>query len=185
MNGNTTLIVYLGIFFGVMIGQQVVARFQHVRRAKSVKHLPMELILRSLASIILLPAGYLQPKYVPLAFVVTGICIMLLGVTLALWAQSVMGRLWIPGIGTHTGHKLVTSGPFGYIRHPIYTGIGLVAIGGAVCSMNPFTLGFGGLFWLSIVIRVPHEEMLMHQKFKKRWERYVESTGFFVPRFRR
>lgn len=185
MNGNTAMIVAMVIFPVLVIGQQIVALSKRTTRAKTAKQLPMEFILRCGAIAVLPLVGYFQPKHVPLVFVIFGACTMLLGIALALWAQSVMGHLWIPGIGTHKGHKLVTSGPFGYIRHPIYTGIGLMAIGSVILSMNPFMLGFSGLLWLSVAIRVPHEEMLMHQKFKKRWERYVESTGLFIPRFRR
>lgn len=185
MNGNTAVIVVMGIFLVLGIGQQVVALSKRTTRAKTVRQLPREFTLRCGAIVVMPLAVYFQPKHVPLVFVIFGACVILPGLILSLWAQAVMGRFWIPGIGTHKGHKLVTSGPFGYIRHPIYTGAGLMAIGSAIFSMNIFMLGVNGLLWLSMAIRVPYEEKLMHQKFKKRWEHYVESTGLFMPRFRR
>jgi len=185
MTGMTTLAIFLGFFGGMTIGQLVVAKYQGVTRPKSVSRLPREAIFRHVAVVFGFLASFLQPRHVPLAFVLVGSLIMLFGTAFTLWSQSVLGRNWIPGIGTHHSHKLVTDGPYAHIRHPIYTGVAIVVVGGAICCTNLLLLVAGALLWLSMAIRIPHEENLMHKKFKKRWERYEETTGSFVPRVRR
>ena len=49
------------------------------------------------------------------------------GVVFAWWARLHLGRLWSSAIARKEGHRVVDSGPYALVRHPIYTGL-LVAI---------------------------------------------------------
>ena len=149
-------------------------------------HLPNEIIFRGLGGTAI-PLSFLvlTPKHVPLPVVIVGTVVMSGGLALVLWSQATLGRNWIGGIGLRKGHKLITSGPYSMVRNPLYTGIAIVIVGGAIACMNPLLIPAGALFWLSMAIRVPSEEELMQKKFRKQWDAYVASTGCFVPRFRR
>ena len=79
---------------------------------------------------------------------------------------------------------LVTTGPYRYIRHPLYSfatlcllGIGMAIDNGAfiVLPLGAFTL---------MVIRVPREEALLVEKFGDAYREYRSRTGRFLPRLR-
>src|ERR1700761_3711852 len=67
------------------------------------------------------------------AFVVLTV-ITLAGIAFTWWARIHLGRFWSNAITHKEGHKVIDTGPYGLVRHPIYTGqiIGLLAIGLAV-----------------------------------------------------
>ena len=55
--------------------------------------------------------------------------IMLAGLSLTWWARLHLGRLWSSAITRKEGHRIIDTGPYALVRHPIYTGliVGLVA----------------------------------------------------------
>ncbi|HEX6807268.1 MAG TPA: isoprenylcysteine carboxylmethyltransferase family protein, partial [Gemmatimonadaceae bacterium] len=55
-----------------------------------------------------------------------------IGVAVAIWARLYIGRNWSPRPAMKEGHELVTSGPYAFVRHPIYSGIILAALGTAL-----------------------------------------------------
>src|SRR5579863_77561 len=54
---------------------------------------------------------------------VTGTVLCGLGFALAIWARKHLGKNWSREPSIQAGHELVTSGPYQFVRHPIYTGI--------------------------------------------------------------
>ena len=54
---------------------------------------------------------------------------MLLGFAFAWWARIAMGSLWSGRITRKPDHAILDTGPFGIVRHPIYTGILLAVLG--------------------------------------------------------
>jgi protein-S-isoprenylcysteine O-methyltransferase Ste14 len=59
--------------------------------------------------------------------------LLLAGFAFTWWARIHLGRLWSGAITRKEGHRLIDSGPYGIVRHPIYTGI-LVAIFGTMLA---------------------------------------------------
>ena len=170
------------MFTLMVVAQQVLARLQRVPRPKQLIRLPNEKWLRLFAFFAISMMPLYQLDQIPTPFFAIGAVIMLCGAALMLWAQYTLGKNWIPGAGIHKSHKLVMDGPYSKVRHPLYTAIGMFWIGGAIATLNFGILIAGVFLWLSMAIRVPSEENLMRQKFKKRWEQYQASTAMFFPR---
>jgi protein-S-isoprenylcysteine O-methyltransferase Ste14 len=55
------------------------------------------------------------------AYVLAGV--MLLGLFLTWWARLHLGRLWSSAVSRKEDHRIVDTGPYAFIRHPIYTGL--------------------------------------------------------------
>jgi hypothetical protein len=53
---------------------------------------------------------------------------------IAVWARRQLGKQWSPGITEKVGHQLVRSGPYRFIRHPIYTAMLGMYLGTALVS---------------------------------------------------
>jgi len=62
----------------------------------------------------------------------TAAVLSVIGVGFAIWARAHLGRNWSSRPATKEHHELVTTGPYAYVRHPIYTGIILMAFATAL-----------------------------------------------------
>jgi len=109
-----------------------------------------------------------------------GLIIFLLGLFTAIWARVYLGKNWGMPMSTKQHPELVTSGPYRYIRHPIYTGILLATIGSGLAS---------SLFWLIVfaitaiyfVYSAVVEEKLMMKQFSKVYPSYKSKTKMLIP----
>lgn len=80
--------------------------------------------------------------------------------------------------------KLVTSGIFRYLQHPIYTAFCLFYIPGVVIMTRSVTgLLLPFVFYLLIRRHIPYEERYLEDRFGKEYTDYRESTGRIFPRF--
>jgi protein-S-isoprenylcysteine O-methyltransferase Ste14 len=92
-----------------------------------------------------------------------GFVIGLLGVAIAGWAQVTIGRQWSAQLQLTEGHRLVTSGPYAYIRHPIYAALIAVSISFALITANYLFIGFGILSIALSIDRIPREERMLRE----------------------
>lgn len=102
------------------------------------------------------------------------------------WSHMVLGKNWSPGLVIFTSHQLVTSGPFRYVRHPMYTAFILSAIGWLFLSANWL---LGGFYFLSAVAmiaeRLRDEERMLVETFGDEYRAYKSKTPGIFPRFSR
>lgn len=116
----------------------------------------------------------------------TGVVIFLVALTLIQRAYTELGRNWTPTYQSVEGHALVTSGIYGYIRHPIYAGMLLWAIAQPLLLQNwlvgpLFLILFPPLF----LMRLPREEQQLLDLFGEEYRSYMGRTGRIIPRLRR
>jgi protein-S-isoprenylcysteine O-methyltransferase Ste14 len=111
---------------------------------------------------------------------IASLVLYIAGFALAIWARRRLGRNWGMPMSLRQGHELVTTGPYRYVRHPIYTGILLAMLGSALAA--------GGL-WLVIFIYIGiysvysarTEEQLMMREFPEQYAQYKRRTKALVP----
>ena len=109
-----------------------------------------------------------------------GVVLFSLGITLAVWARIYLGRNWGTPMSEKADPELVTTGPYRYVRHPIYSGIVLGMIGTAVAIT---------LYWLIAVVFVGAyfvysatvEEHIMERLFPNAYPAYKRSTKMLIP----
>ena len=56
------------------------------------------------------------------------------GLAFAVWARVHLGRNWSGSVTVKEGHELIRTGPYAYVRHPIYTGLITAVLGTAIAS---------------------------------------------------
>src|SRR5215469_4438569 len=61
-----------------------------------------------------------------------GVVVTCFGIALAVWSRVCLGQYWSARVTLKHDHQLIRSGPYQYVRHPIYTGMLVGAIGRAV-----------------------------------------------------
>jgi protein-S-isoprenylcysteine O-methyltransferase Ste14 len=84
-----------------------------------------------------------------------GIGLTAIGVAIAIWARYCLGEFWSARVMLKQSHRIIRSGPYAFVRHPIYTGMLTAAIG---------------------------EEALLMAEFGGEYASYRRSTGFLFPR---
>jgi protein-S-isoprenylcysteine O-methyltransferase Ste14 len=99
------------------------------------------------------------------------------------WAHAAIGKFFSFSMRTIEGHKLITSGPYHWVRHPIYT----VFMGFGVAYLLLCSNWLVGLCWLggAVIIaacRVKTEEAVLIAKFGDQYRAYIKTTGRFFPR---
>lgn len=111
-----------------------------------------------------------------------GVVIALIGFALLQWAHNALGKNWSDIPGVQREHTLTTSGPYQWIRHPIYTAFILILGSTLLISANAF---IGGLWLLMTVgdvfFRVRVEETLMAERFGAAYAEYAAHTGALFP----
>jgi len=113
-----------------------------------------------------------------------GVSISILGVSFWIYSQYVLDKYWSPQLQVQKEHKIITSGPYKSIRHPIYSSMFLWCIGIALFTANIGWILFAAICILFLLIRVPKEEKMMIEQFGDEYKKYMQITGRFLPRFR-
>ena len=103
-----------------------------------------------------------------------------IGIGFAIWARVSLGRNWSPRPAVKEHHELVTTGPYAYVRHPIYAGLMLATLGTALIGTI-----FGIVMFIGISIffafRIDKEERLMLELFPTQYPQYQTHTKRLVP----
>jgi protein-S-isoprenylcysteine O-methyltransferase Ste14 len=103
-----------------------------------------------------------------------------LGIVFAIWARVHLGRNWSTAPAVKEHHELVMTGPYAWVRHPIYTGI-LCAGLGTVLTGNYFGLGMLVLGPIIFCLRIGKEERIMRDLFPKEYPAYQARTKRLIP----
>jgi protein-S-isoprenylcysteine O-methyltransferase Ste14 len=109
--------------------------------------------------------------------------LMPLGIALFAWGFASIGDQFRGGVGLYDDHRLVTTGAYRFVRHPIYLSFIVLMLVAAVVSAN-WVIAAAGLALVSIIplIRIPIEERELAERFSSEWTRYRDATGCFLPR---
>lgn len=111
-----------------------------------------------------------------------GVLLLLAGLAWAAWAQATMREHWRMGQDAAERPELVTTGPFGRMRHPIYTGMVIVALG--VTMTDPTYAGAAGVVLLAVGVRlqaIEVEEPHLRTLHGPAYEAWARRTGRFLP----
>ena len=125
---------------------------------------------------------------------------------LRLWSYKTLGRLFTFDLAIRSRHKLISSGPYRYIRHPSYTGLILATLGYSLFVFDPkmvdiysqllgwdkdklecivffnFLMVSPSLLILGLLLyRIPREEDMLFNAFKQKWTKYSKNTWKLIP----
>jgi protein-S-isoprenylcysteine O-methyltransferase Ste14 len=98
------------------------------------------------------------------------------------WARIFLGRLWSSGVSVTAKHRVIDSGPYGVVRHPIYTGI--IVAGLATAAIRGTVAGFLGatLMTVSWYIKAREEERFLREQLGlEAYDAYARRVPMLVP----
>jgi protein-S-isoprenylcysteine O-methyltransferase Ste14 len=130
-----------------------------------------------------IPWAALSARFVPSAAwpYAVGAVLVVLGLGFATWARVYLGRNWSADVTLKQEHELVRSGPYRWVRNPIYTGI-LIALAGSALARGQWSgvlavvIAFGS-FWYKARL----EERVMHDAFGAEYDAYRREVKALIP----
>lgn len=112
-----------------------------------------------------------------------GVVLGIVSLPLLAWTQQALGSNFSPTLHVRREHRLVTSGPYRYMRHPMYTAL-FLSMAAILLLTRSWLVGGVPLVGLCVIVllRVEREERVMIGKFGDAYRDYMKRTGRFLPR---
>jgi protein-S-isoprenylcysteine O-methyltransferase Ste14 len=130
-----------------------------------------------------LPFTLLTARVVPLnaAWFWVGFVLIASGLTIAVAARVWLGGNWSSVVAVKLEHELIRSGPYRWVRHPIYTGLLVALLGSVVAQGEVRGLVALALFIVAILRRMALEERFLEEEFGGAYSRYRREVPGLVP----
>jgi protein-S-isoprenylcysteine O-methyltransferase Ste14 len=115
---------------------------------------------------------------------IAGLVAALCGLALALWARIHLGRHWSDKVQVKVDHRLIRTGPYAFLRHPIYSGV-LLGVAGTALVVGEWrgVLAFVILL-VNYIIKAKREDRILAGAFAD-FVDHKRQAGFLLPNFRR
>ncbi len=120
-----------------------------------------------------LPRGYEMQS--------AGLLLILLGMLVRLWARAALRADYQGNLQARPGQRLVTGGPYRWIRHPGYAAFLLMALGLAVGFSSIAGLLGTTAFFIGLRYRIQVEEELLGRTFGEEYAAYAGRTRRLIP----
>jgi len=124
---------------------------------------------------------YLLPRVWESALALPGTLVVFVGAVLCVWARLRLGRWFTGTFGIKPGHELVTDGPYGLTRHPMYTGLVVMVLGAALAWDSLLTLLLALLLLVPFFFHTVYEEALFEKHFGEAYREYQRRVPRLVP----
>lgn len=105
-----------------------------------------------------------------------GVGLGALGYALIFWSGLALGRQHSAEVTIQKDHRLITAGPYMWIRHPRYLGVVVLTIGLSLAFRSWIGLAAALLVFGVLLFRIHDEEALLHREFGEEWERYAQNS---------
>ena len=113
-----------------------------------------------------------------------GVGVGVLCVAMIYWLFSSIGNSISPTSATRKQHALVTSGPYRWVRHPLYTVGSSLFVAFGMMADNWFIAALGVLAFIAMASRTPKEEANLIEKFGDEYREYMKHTGRYLPKLK-
>jgi protein-S-isoprenylcysteine O-methyltransferase Ste14 len=175
----------LWIAFALIWGAGALMADRTVRRPSRAQYWPHLALMICGAALMLNVFGQIRllqlqvwPGYAlfPLGFVLT-----VIGLAIAIWARIHLGRYWSAAVGSKAEHRLIESGPYARLRHPIYTGATLAVLGSAIADGNVHAIFGAAILVVALIAKSRREEEWLAQEFGPAYGAYRARSWALVP----
>lgn len=110
-----------------------------------------------------------------------GLAVEIAGIAFAVWSRRHLGANWSGEVRLASGHQLVRTGPYAWIRHPIYTGVLLMYVGVMLVSGEIHAPIAVAVILLAYLRKIALEEKLMAEHFGSDWDAWRRDTWALAP----
>jgi protein-S-isoprenylcysteine O-methyltransferase Ste14 len=100
---------------------------------------------------------------------------------LQIWAYKALGSNYSQDVLIFKDHKLITKGPFKFLRHPQYLSQVFVDLGAGFATLSYIVIPITIIEIPFIILRASLEEKLLEKHFKDDFRNYKSKSGFIIP----
>ena len=173
---------FINLCWAIFIIYWIVASFRVKRTVEKQAGWWRTLILLIAAAIgfNLIRRGAILWSYTPTIGIIADI-VTLIGLIIMLWARTVLGGNWSTAAALKENHELIQSGPYRYVRHPIYSGLLLMVLGVAIYYGRAAGFIAFVIFFIASWLRARQEEKLLTKHFPEEYPSYKARVKAFIP----
>jgi len=110
-----------------------------------------------------------------------GLALGMAGAVLCIYSRLILGRNWSASVQLKHDHELIQSGPYRFVRHPIYSGFLLLFLGSAVMIGEWRGLLSIAIVFISFWRKLRLEEAWLGQHFGPAYQQYRQRTKALIP----
>jgi protein-S-isoprenylcysteine O-methyltransferase Ste14 len=158
-----------------------------VRRRESAASRATHVVPLALAAFLLAsrkpPGGLLDGRFLPAGSAAywSGVALLVLGLAFSVWARAYLGRNWSGVVTLKEDHELIRSGPYRYVRHPIYSGLLLALLGTAIVRGDWLALLAVAIALGALWHKLRLEERWLGEMFGEDYARYQAEVAALIP----
>jgi protein-S-isoprenylcysteine O-methyltransferase Ste14 len=180
--------LFEGIWIAFLLYWQVIGiNVKETRRLEPAQSRLFRVVLFFAAIVLLswasIPVTWLHLPIVPAGpwRLYAGLGLTVSGLLFAIWARAHLGKNWSRSVTIKQGHELITSGPYGLVRHPIYTGLLVAFIGTTIAIGELRALIAIVILFVALWIKLRLEEQWMQTQFGETYANYSRHVAALVP----
>lgn len=129
--------------------------------------------------------GYSEPfsVYLKIIMSIIGLSLIVVGTYVNVRGRYELGQNWANQIKIYTDHRLLTTGMYSLVRHPLYASLIWIFFGGSVLFSNWVAFLLTALLFVPFMYyRAKQEEQLLSESFKSAYTHYVAQVPMFFPK---
>jgi protein-S-isoprenylcysteine O-methyltransferase Ste14 len=138
----------------------------------------------SIGWVVLLLPRFNGPQLIPRVMVIrmVGVALTIIGLAFALWARFYLGSRWSAYITLELDHKLIRTGPYAIVRHPIYSGFMSALIGSVLNFGHLRSFIAAAMVILAWIYKSGLEETFMLDHFGRDYDQYCHDVRRLIPK---
>lgn len=186
MASSVVAFIFLTIFFWVLITLYWIVSARRLGKEHRGNEIFSFIKLIGSALIIYLPlltGSFIAAKLYVSGFLtgIIGGIICIAGLLIMVWARAHLGKNWSGNVIVQQEHSLSRSGPYQYVRHPIYSGGLLAMLGSAIMAGQIF-----GFIWVlfcafGLIRKSGQEEKILTEQFPEEYPLYKKQVKGLIP----
>jgi protein-S-isoprenylcysteine O-methyltransferase Ste14 len=110
-----------------------------------------------------------------------GLGLQVSGLIIACWSRYILGKNWSVSVQKKEDHKLITTGPYSLVRHPIYSGLLLMFLGNAIIVGKWRGLIGVLILFISFLFKLKKEEKWLSESFGQEYAEYMKKSSALIP----
>lgn len=178
-------IVFLWLAWAVSWAAAALWADRAEKRAGFEAEAPYRIVLMLGTALFFIPAhGYVGRLrfWIPgLTAAWTCVALIAAGLIFSWWARLHLGRLWSGTITAKAEHRVVDSGPYGLVRHPIYTGLLLAILATMTAKGTLWGIAGAVLLTIGIYMKARLEEHFLRHELGPAYDEYARRVPMLVP----
>jgi protein-S-isoprenylcysteine O-methyltransferase Ste14 len=169
---TTVHLMTSGLFFAI-VGCLAIVRLEPIRREKRL----VGWVLPTAVTVAITAIGWFKPQEYPTSIMFVATAFVVVGTIFTVYSLRHLGRHF--GVVSDV-RGLVTTGPYRWVRHPLYGGEAITTIGLVIAAANPFSVAAFAIGMTLQVWRAKVEEQALTSVFPE-YKNYAEQTPMLIP----